>query len=274
MPACKNCHVRFILSYSGRAYVKVELLKCPGCGCSLTKTSGISKMRPIYGRVIGGRIVWSTTDISSRGVLVKATDYAFRAADVITQAFRLSWNPVDIFVGLNVVRSQHAFFPAGSYIWSTHCYISLGNGLLTECTFPHTRTVPVTELHSHTYHVYRYRHYDFAADLGAVTYLNALAERYKGTDYDWLHLMGYLVEEVAGVGNSEAENMCCQIGIGKEKLVCSTYVNVLYRKLRGYVDDVSMRKLPKLFGGLPVELTMPAHYDNTPADYEQVAVLS
>jgi hypothetical protein len=205
---------------------------------------------------------------------MKPTDFDFRPADIVTQAFRLSWNPADVFVGLNIVRAQRAYFPAGSYIWSTHCYMALGDGRLTECTFPHTRIVPVSDLHSHTFRVYRYRHYDFAADPGLVTYLNAIAESYNGTDYDWLHLLGYLVAEAIGYEKPDAVQLCQLIGIGKEKLVCSTYVHALLRKLRRYVDEVNMRKLPKLFGGLPVELTMPAHYDNAPADLEQVAVLS
>jgi hypothetical protein len=205
---------------------------------------------------------------------MKAKDFDFRPADIVTQAFRVSWNPWDVFLGLNIVRSQHAFFPPGSYVWSTHCYLALGYGRLAECTFPHIQIVPVSDLHSHSFRVYRYRHYDFSADPGAVTYLNAMAEGYNGTDYDWLHLLGYLVEEAVGFGKPEAIDFCRMIGLGKEKLVCSTYINTLYRKLRKYVDDVSLRKLPKLFGGLPVELTMPAHFDNAPDDLEMVAVLS
>lgn len=205
---------------------------------------------------------------------MKAKDFDFRPADIVTQGFRLSWNPVDVFVGLNIVRAQRAYFPAGSYIWSTHCYMALGNGLLTECTVPHIRTVTVSDLHSHSFRVYRYRHYDFAADSGAVTYLNALAESYKGTNYDWLHLLGYLVAEAVGYQKPEAVELCRLIGIGKEKLVCSTYVNTVFRKLRRYVDDVGMRHLPKLFGGLPVENTWPANYDNAADDLEQVTVLS
>lgn len=204
---------------------------------------------------------------------MKPKDFDFRPADIVTQAFRLSWNPADVFVGLNIVRAQHAYFPAGSYIWSTHCYMALGDGRLTECTFPHTLIVTADQLHSHTFRVYRYRAYDFAADPGAVTYLNALAESYSGTDYDWLHLVGYLVAEAIGYGKPEAVQLLRSIGIGKQKLVCSTYANVLMRKLRRYVDEVNMRKLPKLFGGLPVENTWPANYDNAPADLELVAVL-
>jgi len=204
---------------------------------------------------------------------VKASDFDFRPADIVTQAFRLSWNPADVFVGLNIVRAQRARFPAGSYIWSTHCYMALGDGRLTECTFPHTRIVPVADLRSHSFRVYRYRHYDFAADPGAVLYLNALAEAYKGADYDWLHLLGYLVAEAIGYEKPEAMQLGRLIGIGKQKLVCSTYVNVLHRKLRRYVDEIDMRRVPKLFGGLPVEMTMPADYDNAPGDLELMAVL-
>ena len=205
---------------------------------------------------------------------MKVADFAFRPADIITQAFRVSWNPVDVFVGLNIVRAQYACFPSGSYIWSTHCLLALGDGRFTDCTFPHTRIVTADALRSHTFHVYRYRAYDFGSDVGAFTYLNALAESYKGTDYDWLHLLGYLVSEAIGYEKPDAVQLLRAIGIGKEKLVCSTYVNVLLRKLRLYVDEVSMRRLPKLFGGLPVENTWPANYDNAPGDLELVAVLS
>lgn len=205
---------------------------------------------------------------------MKPKDFEFRAADIVTQAFRLSWNPADVFVGLNIVRAQYAYFPAGSYIWSTHCYVALGDGLLTECTFPHIQTVTADQLHSHSFRVYRYRAYDFAADPGAVTYLNDLAESYSGADYDWLHLIGYLVAEAIGYEKPEAVQLLRSIGIGKQKLVCSTYANVLMRKLRRYVDEVNMQKLPKLFGGLPVENTWPANWDNAPGDLERVAVLS
>jgi len=143
----------------------------------------------------------------------------------------------------------------------------LGNGMATEFTVPSCRVFPVSELQGEKIRVLRYQHYDIASDAGLCTYLAGVAESYKGKHYDWLDLISFLAMEAVNHDPRASVILSKLIGLGKDRLICSTYVATLYRKARLYLRDVNMIDLPKLFGGTPVELTWPANFDNAPADF-------
>lgn len=138
----------------------------------------------------------------------------------------------------------------------------------TDFTLPECRVFPLSELRGQKIRVLRYRGYDIAKNAGLCTYIAGIAESYKGKRYDWLDLLQFLASEAVGYDRNASQVLSKVIGLGRDRLVCSTYAATLYRKIRHYLRDVGLVELPKLFQGLPVELTFPAQFDNAPAEFE------
>lgn len=192
-----------------------------------------------------------------------------RFCDVVNSVPDFGFN-LRSFVNWRIQRFQRRTLGKTAFIKSTHTRLYVGKGTLVEFTWPKAQFVKWTEIADGNLRVLRYRRCDWSGVPEAVRQaVLTVAMNYIGKRYDLLELVRFLVSEAAGNNVAVDEVLRQVIDGGQDNMVCSTFAATLYRVARNEAN-VHGFAVPKLFGGLPVELTTPAHFDNAPHDFELI----
>lgn len=193
-----------------------------------------------------------------------------RPLDIVNSVPRFGFN-LRSLVAWRIQRFQRRMLGPAAFVKSTHTRVYLGRGTLTEFTWPRAQFVQFGDIAlDGRLRVLRYRRADMASLAPEVMQaVLSLAYDVNGKRYDLAELFRFLASEAAGFGLGPGEILKAVIDGGGDNFVCSTYAATLFRVARHAARRAGY-EVPKLFGGLPVEMTTPAHFDNAPADFQMI----
>lgn len=182
-------------------------------------------------------------------------------------------NLIRKFVSWRIRRYQERLFPHAARIHPaateiTHVLQYFGKDEVWEFTAPRARRIRLGEIEGDLY--------GFAAPLlrekctlggvqvGAPQDLALLRSAWKkveGKEYDYLDLLDFLLYEALRYPRATTPIFSGLLGLGRERYVCSTMIAGAFRL---YCRE---KRIPKVLPSVPVELTTPAHFFLSPADF-------
>lgn len=152
---------------------------------------------------------------------------------------------------------------------------SLVTGQIFSCTFPHTKWETWEEVSKRDWDCYRPIFMLLTqADLDL---MKIAAEKMLGTHYDVGQLLDIALNKILGYGVGSWHTF---FDFGAKMKVCSVAARTIFEALRHWtrteLPSTSVKKIydelfPKLFGGVNVERTAPAHFANSPQEFQLVA---
>jgi len=167
------------------------------------------------------------------------------------------------FVSWQIQRYQKRLFPRASRVSPaaveiTHVLQYLGAGEVWEFTAPRARRIRLDQVAGEVY--------GFAVPVRLVPMDPDLVRRrwlaVEGKEYDYLDLMDFLLYEVLRYPRATTPFFSGLLGLGKDRFVCSTMIAAVFRE---FGRD---RGIYNLLPSVPVELTTPAHFFLSPADFD------
>jgi hypothetical protein len=153
----------------------------------------------------------------------------------------------------------------------THTMLYLNDRAIFSCTWPHCKWETWEKVSKSDYDIYRPRFLSHTETEEARMW--AAASEMIGTHYDGGQLLDIALNSLLGYGVGKWQRFC---DWGAKLKVCSVAVRAIFEALRqrgklyacagGKRIEIS-EPFPKLFGGLHVERTTPAHFANSPEEF-------